>query len=359
MPPNISNEELADMHMVYGEARGNAREAVRLYQERFPNRYLPGHRMFTAIHRRLRENGRFDVVRGPYDRARLRLDDIEENVLQYFHARPRASTRAAARDLGIRSHVNVWRVLQRNNLYPYHFQTVQDLLPNDYNSRANFAHWCLLQIERDEQFLQRVLFTDEATFTRAGLFNTHNMHSWEEENPHEVHRFRFQHRFSVNVWAGIVGDCLIGPYLMPSPLNGQRYGTFLRETLPLLLQDVPLDVRRRMWFQHDGAPAHSSRIARQYLNERFGDRWIGRNGPVPWPPRSPDLTPLDFYLWGHMKSLVYETPVESEMDLVARVAVAAGDIAQDRRMLSRWQGSLHRRCQTCIEVGGRHFEQFL
>ena len=60
-----------------------------------------------------------------------------------------------------------------------------------------------------------------------------------------------------------------------------------------------------------------------------------------------------------MKSLVYETPVESEIDFVARVAVAAGDVAQDRGMLSRWQGSLHRRCQTCIEVGGRHFEQFL
>ena len=38
---------------------------------------------------------------------------------------------------------------------------------------------------------------------------------------------------------------------------------------------------------------------------------------------SPDLTPLDFFLWGHMKTLVYETPVESEMDLIARIAVAS------------------------------------
>ena len=51
MTHNLRNEELADMHMVYGAAHGNAREAVRLYQERFPNRYLPGHEMFTAIHR--------------------------------------------------------------------------------------------------------------------------------------------------------------------------------------------------------------------------------------------------------------------------------------------------------------------
>ena len=53
MAHNLTNGELADMHMAYGAAHGNAREAVRLYQEMFPIRYLPGHEMFTAIHCRL------------------------------------------------------------------------------------------------------------------------------------------------------------------------------------------------------------------------------------------------------------------------------------------------------------------
>ena len=53
-------------------------------------------------------------------------------------------------------------------------------------------------------------------------------------------------------------------------------------------------------------------------------RWIGRSGPVPWPARFPDLTPLDFYLWGRMESLIYETPVESEVDLVGKMVDAAG-----------------------------------
>ena len=117
-----------------------------------------------------------------------------------------------------------------------------------------------------------------------------------------------------------------------------------------------LGVRRRMWFQHDGALAHNTANARRHLNEVFGNRWIGRNGPVAWPARSLDLTPLDFYLWGHMKTLVYETPIETEMELVGRIAVVAGSIAEDRRMLSCWQGSLQRRCDLCIRVGGRHFE---
>ena len=35
---------------------------------------------------------------------------------------------------------------------------------------------------------------------------------------------------------------------------------------------------------------------------------IGQGGPVPWPARSPDLNPLDFWLWGHLKAMVYAAP---------------------------------------------------
>jgi hypothetical protein len=41
------------------------------------------------------------------------------------------------------------------------------------------------------------------------------------------------------------------------------------------------------------------------LNERFPDAWIGRGGPIPLPPRSPDLSPLDFSLWGYINNVVY------------------------------------------------------
>jgi hypothetical protein len=53
-----------------------------------------------------------------------------------------------------------------------------------------------------------------------------------------------------------IDDHLIGPYLLPLRLTGDIYLTFLQEILPKLLEVVPLEVRREMWFQHDGAPAH-------------------------------------------------------------------------------------------------------
>ena len=64
-----------------------------------------------------------------------------------------------------------------------------------------------------------------------------------------------------------------------------------------------------MYFQNDGAPPLYTRHVRDYLNESFPNHWLGRGGPVAWPPRSPDLTPHDYYLSGHMKTSVYETKV--------------------------------------------------
>ena len=80
---------------------------------------------------------------------------------------------------------------------------------------------------------------------------------------------------------------------------------------------------------HEGAPPHFSRIARQYLNDHFPGMWIGHNGPVAWPPRSPDLNPIDFYLWGHVKNEVYSTPV-TNIDELWEPIVATFDAIRNR-----------------------------
>ncbi|GBN34306.1 hypothetical protein AVEN_257911-1 [Araneus ventricosus] len=65
---------------------------------------------------------------------------------------------------------------------------------------------------------------------------------------------------------------------------------------------------------------------RSSLDAKFPRRWIGRGGPTHGTARSPDLSSLDFFLWGHLKSLVYESPIDSDEDLVARISVAAGAV---------------------------------
>jgi hypothetical protein len=74
--------------------------------------------------------------------------------------------------------------------------------------------------------------------------------------------------------------------------------------MPDFLADVPLIIRRELYFMHDGAPAHFSLVARRNLGRKFSGRWKGKGGSIAWPPRSSDLNPLNFYMWGHLKSLV-------------------------------------------------------
>ncbi|GFW15838.1 hypothetical protein TNCV_1545721 [Trichonephila clavipes] len=62
---------------------------------------------------------------------------------------------------------------------------------------------------------------------------------------------------------------------------------------------------QELWFQQDGATCHTARATIDLLKDTFGDRLISRFGPVNLPPRSCDLTPLDYFLWGYVKSLVY------------------------------------------------------
>ena len=54
--------------------------------------------------------------------------------------------------------------------------------------------------------------------------------------------------------------------------------------------------RKSLYLQHDGATPHYAVIVREWLEEKFPGRWIGRHEPLDWPPHSPDLTPCDFFL---------------------------------------------------------------
>lgn len=133
---------------------------------------------------------------------------------------------------------------------------------------------------------------------------------------------------------------------------------FLVNSLPEVLEDVPLNIRARMWYQHDGSPVHFVRVVREHLNNVFEGRWIGREGPVPWPPRSPDLNPLDFFLWGYLKQLVYGTEVNDIEQLRQRIIAETNNI-REQNVIALVRDSLIRRARLCIQVNGANFEQLL
>ena len=85
---------------------------------------------------------------------------------------------------------------------------------------------------------------------------------------------------------------------------------------------------RSIVFQQDGAPPHFAADVRRFLDKIFPGRWIGRDGPIRWAPRSPDSTPLDFFLWGHLKNVVYLSPCEDLAELKSRIHDEIKSISQ-------------------------------
>jgi hypothetical protein len=83
------------------------------------------------------------------------------------------------------------------------------------------------------------------------------------ENPHGTLKSNYQHRFSVNVWFGVIGDQLTGPYIFPQRLTVGIYANILQDELPALLDNVPLQTRRQLYYQLHGALFHLSQLVRQ------------------------------------------------------------------------------------------------
>ncbi|KFM56612.1 hypothetical protein X975_18900, partial [Stegodyphus mimosarum] len=89
------------------------------------------------------------------------------------------------------------------------------------------------------------------------------------------------------------------------------------------------ELQPRVFLQQDGAPPHWGTIVRSSLNDHFTGRWIGRGSPIPWPPRSPDITPLDFFLWGFVKDNVHRRRVSNMDDLKGRITTAVASVDAD------------------------------
>ncbi|GFT41118.1 uncharacterized protein TNCV_5034081 [Trichonephila clavipes] len=99
---------------------------------------------------------------------------------------------------------------------------------------------------------------------------------------------------------------------------------------------------QELWFQQDGATCHTARATIYLLKDTFGDRLISRFGPVNWPPRSCDLTPLDYFLWCYVKSLVYADKPQTLNHLEDNIRIVIADIRPQmlEKVIDNWTSRL-------------------
>lgn len=222
----------------------------------------------------------------------------EVAVLGQVHLDPTLSTRQLASVSGI-NRTSIQTILKKNKFHPYKIHLVQELHEDDYDRRLQFCEIMSERAGNDPQFLFNICFSDECSFFLNGTVNRHNCRYWSDSNPRVFHEVHTQQPEKLNVWAGIFGDRLVGPFFLPGNLTGQMYLQLLEDAIDPALTDIIENVPEydedHLIFQQDGAPPHYALIVRQYLDQRFPRNWIGRRGSIEWPPRSPDLSPLDFF----------------------------------------------------------------
>ena len=146
-------------------------------------------------------------------------------------------------------------------------------------------------------------------------------------------------------------DKIIGPlFFAEKSITAQIYLDLLTEYVsPQLEQYQP-----QVIFQQDGAPPHWGFEVRQFLNDTFPERWTGRDGPIPWPPRSPDIATLDFFLWGYVKDIVYRTKVRDISGLQQQIIEALDTVTVD--MLARKWLETEYRLDILRATDGAHVE---
>ncbi|GFW49562.1 uncharacterized protein TNCV_2843431 [Trichonephila clavipes] len=174
-----------------------------------------------------------------------------------------------------------------DNLVALHFKYDQ--------ARRRFVEWAQNEIAVVPDFHKRILFSDEAHFRLNGYVKK-NCRIWSEANP-QMYVETPLHPEKLTVWCALWAGAVVP--------------TIDRATIDL-------------------------------LKDTFGDRLISRFGPVNWPPRSCDLTPLDYILWGYVKSLVYANKPQTLDHLEDNIRRVIADIRPQmlEKVIENWTSRL-------------------
>jgi len=147
---------------------------------------------------------------------------------------------------------------------------------------------------------------------------------------------------------------VIGPYFFEDEagragtVNSARYTEMLRTFLQSELQRLGIETQTP-WFQQDGATAHTVKTAMRVLNEMFPACMISQRGNIEWPARSPHLNACDFFLWGYIKSKVYERKPRTKVDLKQNIRDEVAAISPT--MLQQVMQNFRKRLQECVDKG--------
>lgn len=325
------------------------------FEQRFPERASPTKKTIWTNVKKFKTEGTTLNLNKERSGCR-RTERTPENinlVREKLIETPKISTRRNGLDIS-KSTFN--RIVKKDLSYhAYKMHVRHELLEPDLPRRLNFANWFL---QKNARFVEDIVIGDEAAFHLNGRVNNYNIRQYAPRN--NPPNFNFDVRMcreKVSVWMGMCGNGrLVGPIFYENIMNGDRYLNIIQEIIIPELHQIYPNRFNRLWWIQDGAPAHRSRAVQELLHDNFNNRIVALNQPIEWPPRSPDLTPCDFFLWGHLKSKVYFSPPENTDDLRNRIVNEVNLLKENPDLVKRVFAGMRKRLQVCVERNGGHVE---
>ncbi|OZI14484.1 hypothetical protein CE195_08405 [Sodalis-like symbiont of Philaenus spumarius] len=246
---------------------------------------------------------------------------------------------------------SVQRYAKKNKIKHYKTHLVHGLLEDDPDRRLEFCSKIIEKTDVDSKWHEGIVFLDEATFYRTGTVNRHNCHYYNTKNPHILQEEKLKST-GITVWAAVTKDGVLSYDISRQTMTGERYASVLsNHIVPHLSQPEMKDV----FFQQDGAPPHYANVAKAVLDQNLPNRWIGRGSSfMDWPPRSPDLTVCDFFLWGFLKEKVYCHNIATDDELMRLIEEEL--LLIPRELFSKAYDCFLFRCHQCIAIDGNQFE---
>ncbi|GFW95928.1 transposable element Tcb1 transposase [Trichonephila clavipes] len=214
-----------------------------------------------------------------------------------------------------------------------------------HQARRRFVEWAQNEIAVVPDFHKRILFSDEAHFWLNGYVNKQNCRIWSEANS-QVYVETSLHPEKLTVWCALWVGGIIVPYFFKNDeghnvtVNGDRYRAMITN---FFIPELNNHDVQQLWFQQDGETCHTARAIIDLLKDTLGDRLISRFEPVNWPPRSCDLTLLDNFMWGYVKSLVYVDKPQTLDHLEDNIRRVIADIRPQmlEKVIENWTSRLN------------------
>ena len=269
----------------------------RAYRAKYKSKIAPGRNTILGIVDNYKNSGSVDRKRVTAKKNTVRTAELIKSIENLYLADNRISLRKIANV--VPASISTIRNVARKDLNrkPYKVRRSFKLYKNDHEKRQNFVEFVK---SRQMNIETSFICSDEAYFYLHGGHNIQNNRIWAEFQPNECHEEPLNDD-KIMVWCAFSACKVYGPYFFKENVNWQNYLDCLKNYF--WPKHKNLKNAAQFYFQQDGAPPHRKKEVQDWLKSKFGDRFLDSSI---WPPRSPDLNPCDFSLWGTIKHKVYD-----------------------------------------------------